>query len=105
VEIVFRDGRSHRLFNDYRQLEERYGSDLASKIATRMAVLKAAKFLSAIPERPPIKLRQSNGSPVTFTVDLTPPRKLRFAPRIIGASDAKRLNRDGINSIDILGIE
>jgi hypothetical protein len=105
VEIGFRDRRSHRLFNDYRQLEERYGFDLASKIATRMAVLKAAKFLSVVPECPPIRLRQSNGSPVTFTVDLTPPRKLRFAARMTGTSDAKRLNRDGINSIDILGIE
>lgn len=105
MEIGFRDGRSHRLFNDYRQLEERYGSDLASKIATRMAVLKAAKYLSAVPERPPIRLRQSNGSPVTFTVDLTPSRKLRFAPRKTPLSDAKRLNRDGIDSIDILGID
>lgn len=105
MEISFREAKLHRIFNEYALLEEGYGPDLASKIATRLAVLRAAKHLALVPERPPIRLRQHHSSPVTFTVDLPPSRKLRFAPRQSGSSSARRLDRNGIRSIEILGIE
>ncbi len=78
MDIGFTDAKIRRLFNDFGLLCDRYGVDLAEIIATRMGVLRGAKHLGLVPQRPPVSLRPVDGSPLAFTVDLAPPRKLAF---------------------------
>ncbi len=105
VDICFRKAGLCRVFNDARLLRKRYGDDLASRIATRMAVLKAAKHLGLVPQRPPIGLCKHDGSPTTFTVDVDPPRRLRFVAIGTRQQRGQRLALDRVRSIEIVAFE
>src|SRR5690242_13347015 len=100
VEIGFRDARLCRIFNHYDLLQTRYGPHLASKIALRLAVLRAAKHLGLVPKRRPIGLRPLDGSTRAFTVELNPPRKLRFEAAN-SKSRGVRLSLEEIRSVEI----
>jgi plasmid maintenance system killer protein len=109
VRIGFPDASIQRVFNDYVQLESRYGVELAVKIATRMATLAAARDLGRIPSRPPIRLRSLGGSPGQYSVDLLPPHRLRFSavnlrPRI-EKSENDNVDRSRIEEIEVIGVE
>lgn len=104
MKILFRERQAQRTFNDHSILEVRYGSELATKIATRLAVLDVAPNLSVVPRRPPIGLRPVDGATGQFTVDLAGSRRLRF----IG------LDRSGTNptadpaeieEIEVIGVD
>ncbi len=102
MDIGFNDAKLRRLFNDFGLLRDRYGVDLAEIIATRMGVLRGAKHLGLVPQRPPVSLRPVDGSPLAFTVDLAPPRKLRFGA-LDCASDQIALER--VQAIEVFGVE
>jgi hypothetical protein len=97
------------VFNDYAQLESRFGVELAVKIATRMATLAAARDLGRIPRRPPIRLRSLGGSPSQYSVDLVPPHRLRFSAVNVRARIEKwgndNVGRGQIEEIEVLGVE
>lgn len=92
------------MFNDHSILEVRYGAELATKIATRLAVFDVAQNLSVIPTRPPIGLRLVDGAKGQFTVDLAGSRRLRF----IGLDrNGKNPTADPaeIEEIEVIGVD
>jgi hypothetical protein len=104
VRICFPDEKTQRLFNDYGLLSSRFGNHVARKIAIRMALLKAARHLGMIDDRPPVRLTRVDNSIDQFTVDLVPPKKLRFAAHNTSPIDApEELSR--VEEIEIIGIE
>jgi plasmid maintenance system killer protein len=109
VRIGFRDATTQRVFNDYAQLESRYGVALAVKIATRLATLAAARDLGRIPRRPPIRLRSLVGSPGQYSVDLLPPHRLRFSAVNLRAriekSENDNVEKGRIEEIEVIGVE
>jgi hypothetical protein len=92
------------VFNDYAQLEARYGAPLAVKIATRMAVLASARHLGLVPRRPPIRLRSSE-SDGQFTVDLSPPRRLRFSVLNGQLSSQNDVDEAAVEEIEVIGVD
>ncbi len=106
MRICFPDARTQRVFNDYAQLEARFGAELATKIATRMAVLAAARDLGRVPGKPPIRLRALDGSPGQFSVDLLPSRRLRFGA-LNGALNGEEcdVDKSRVKEIEVSGVE
>jgi hypothetical protein len=102
VDIGFTDAKLLRLFNEFILLRDRYGDGLAEVIATRVGVLRGARNLGLVPQRPPISLRPVEGSLVDFTVDLRPPRKLRFGACNCGPGEVVL---DQVEMIEIFGVE
>ena len=109
VRIRFPTSRMQRVFSDYTQLESRFGAQLAARIATRLAVLEAAKDLERVPRRPPIRLRALNGSPGRFSVDLLPPHRLTFSAvnsdSCIHKGRSDDVDRAKVEEIEVLGVE
>jgi hypothetical protein len=105
VLIDFPDPRVQRVFNDHGLLQRRYGPELARCISRRMSLLKAATRLALIPRDPPILLSEVRGSPKTFTVSLSPPRKLRFAAPDAPITPAGAMDLDSVVGIMIVGID
>lgn len=108
VRITFPDASTQRVFSDYGQLEARFGKNLASKIATRLAALAAARNLGRIPRRPPIGLRPL-GAPGHYAVDLPPGHRLRLSA-VNGngvANEGRQDDVDGgqIEEIEVLGVD
>jgi hypothetical protein len=106
VLIGFPDAASQRVFNDYDLLQSRFGPRIAQRIANRMAMLKAAKHLGMVDNRPPIRLHKVTGRWNEFTVDLLGSQTLRFAARIRSGGQTPPL-RDlrFVDEIEILGVE
>ncbi len=109
MRICFPDARMQRVFNDFAQLEARFGAELATSIATRMAVLAAARNLGRVPARPPIRLRALNGLPGQYSVDLLPPRRLRFGALngyvVVHKGEKNDAHGIQIEEIEVLGVE
>jgi len=106
VLIGFQDAASQRVFNDYDLLKSRFGHQLARKIANRMAMLKAAKHLGMVDDRPPVRLRKVNGRSHHFTVDLMGSHKLRFAAPIKSSGQTiPQRDFSVVDEIEILGVE
>jgi hypothetical protein len=103
------DSKTQRVFNDYDQLEVHFGAQLAAQIATRMAVLAAAKNLERVPRRPPIRLRALKESSGQFSVDLVAPHRLRFGVVDSHAGIDKKekddVDRTRIEEIEVFGVE
>jgi plasmid maintenance system killer protein len=109
VRISFPDAKTQRVFNDYDQLEAHFGAQLAAQIATRMAVLAAAKDLERVPRRPPIRLRALKDSSGQFSVDLMAPHRLRFgvvdSHAGIDKKEKDNVDRTRIEEIEVFGVE
>jgi hypothetical protein len=105
VRISFPDAGTQQVFNDYARLEAQYGPSLAVKIATRLAVLAAARHLGLVPRRPPIRLRACDDRAGHFTVDLTVPRRLRFCPSNLSVGGDRRLDARLVEEIDVVGVD
>lgn len=105
MKIVFRDSRTQQLFNDHYRLEARYGSDVADKVASRMALLSIAPNLSKLPARPPIGFRPDDGTPGLFTIDVGAEHRLRFRCVDGKAKRGKASALDTVEEIQVIGIE
>ena len=80
MEIDFRIRKLERTFNAADALKKTYGARMARVIMMRMAVLKAAHSLAAVPATPPDRRHQLRGDrDEQFTVDLVHPYRLVFA--------------------------
>jgi hypothetical protein len=105
VLIDFPDSTLQRVFNDHDLLEEWYGPELARYISRRMSLLKAATRLALVPRDPPILLSEVHGSPKTFTVSLSPPRKLRFEAPGAPITPVGAVDLDSVVAVEVVGID
>lgn len=105
MKIGFRDDRTQRLFNDHVRLEARYGSDVADKIASRMALLSIVPNLAKLPARPPIRFRLDPRSLGLFAVDVGAVHRLRFSGVGEKAKRRKAPALEAIEEIEVIGIE
>lgn len=104
MKIFFRESDMQRTFNDHARLQVRFGEELASKIATRLAVLDLVQNLGAVPRRPPISLRRVDGRNGQFTVDLSNSRKLRFLA-LDGDNNEPTDDPGVVVEIEVLGVD
>lgn len=105
MKIGFHDDRTQRLFNDHVRLEARYGSDVADKIASRMALLSIAPSLAKLPARPPIRFRLDARTPGQFVLDIGAEHRLRFSGVGEKAKRGKAPALETIKEIQVIGIE
>lgn len=105
VKIGFHDDRTWRLFNDHVRLEARYGSDVADKIASRMALLSIAPNLAKLPARPPIRFRRDARMSGQFLLDIGAEHSLRFSGVGERAKSRKATALETIEEIEVIGIE
>lgn len=105
MKIGFQDGRTQRLFNDHIRLEARYGSEVANKIASRMALLSIAPNLAKLPARPPIRFRPDPRTSELFVLDVGAEHRLRFSGVDGKAKRGKRSALETIEEIEVIGIE
>lgn len=107
MRIRFRDDDTRRAFSEYSRLEARYGPRLAARVATRLAVLAAARNLGRVPRKPPIMLRALDGRPGQFAVDLAPPHRLLFAVFGMPGRTGEECDVDKalVDDIEVLGVE
>jgi hypothetical protein len=103
VRICFPDATTQRVFNDFQKLEQRYGPVLAIRIATRLSVLAAARQLSLVPRRAPIRLRCHDNSRGAFTVDLSIRHRLSFHALDI-STWLHTLDKSAIEEIEVTGV-
>ncbi len=81
MEIVFRATRLAKMFNSARDLQAKYGLDMARAIMKRLAVLKNARTLSEVPTDKPERRHQLSGRRSgQYAVDLVHPCRLVFKP-------------------------
>ena len=81
MDIVFRTRKLEKTFNSDNDLQKTYGSQMARKIKTRLAVLSKARALAKVPTTPPERRHQLHGDrDEQFAVDLVRPRRLVFEP-------------------------
>ena len=105
MKIGFRDGGTQQLFNDHVRLEARYGSEVADKIASRMALLSVAKSLGQLPTCAPIRLRPYDGVPGLFTMDLGRQHRLQLLAIGEKAAPGGPLVPEATKEIQVIGIE
>lgn len=96
MEIAFRTRRLERTFNAARALQKTYGPRMAKSIMLRMAVLRAAASLEAVPTTPPERRHQLSGDrDEQFAVDLVHPHRLVFK---IGHEPVPRRDDGGVDT-------
>ncbi|MEJ0050166.1 MAG: hypothetical protein WDN02_02940 [Methylovirgula sp.] len=105
MKIGFLDIRIQRLFNDHARLEGHYGSDVADKIASRMALLSVSANLAKLPTRPPIHFRPVEGTPGLFTVDVGAAHRLQFLSVDDKPAHRRASDLGTIEEIHVIGIE
>ncbi len=105
MKVGFQDDRTQRLFNDHVRLEARYGSDVADKIASRMALLSIAPNLAKLPARPPIRFRPDPRTSGLFVLDVGAEYRLRFWGVGEKAKRGKASALETIEEIEVIGIE
>jgi len=107
LRISFSDNETRRMFNDYGLLEAQFGPELAVRIATRLAVLAAARDLGRVPRRPPIRLRPTGGGRGRFAVDLAPARRLLFTASVVRGRNGEERDVDEalVEEIEVSGVE
>lgn len=104
MRIFFRESEVQRTFNDHAKLQARFGKEVATKIATRLAVFDVVQNLGAVPRRPPISLRRVDGRTGQFTVDLANSRKLRFLG-LAGDNNEPTDDPGDVVEIEVLGVD
>lgn len=104
VDVGFSNTGLARTFNEIELLRRVFGTDLACKIATRLAVLSAADNLSLVPSFPPIGLRAFGSGRVRFGVTISQTHYLMFVPLLTHGS-YRRIELSRITAIEIQGVE
>lgn len=105
MKVGFRDARVQGLFNDHAGLEARYGSEIAAKVATRMALLVAANNLAVLPRQSPVGFQAVSNAPGHFTMDLGDNHRLRFVACDGGKPPQKPGELHHVEEIEVIGVE
>ncbi|RTM15378.1 MAG: hypothetical protein EKK33_02105 [Bradyrhizobiaceae bacterium] len=96
--ILFGSAAEQRLFCTAELLDRRFGPKLSEKIKMRLLLLRAATNLAMVPTCQPYRLNKlSRGE---YTLDLLPPKVLRFA-----AEGGRLSQQSTIRAVKILGVE
>ena len=107
MNIIFANTKVEKIFNSQKLLLKVYGEQ-ATKIRVRMAVLKAARCLAAVPVQKPDRRHQLTGDRKgTFAVDLKHPFRLVFEPADEPVPRKKDggIDLDKVFSVRILQVE
>jgi hypothetical protein len=96
--LLFGSAAEQRLFSSAELLDRRFGPKLSDKIKMRLLLLRAATNLAMVPTCQPYSLKKlPHGE---FTLDLLPPKVLRFA-----AEGGRSSQQSKIKAVTILGVE
>lgn len=111
MEISIADKKLRTAIEDRITCKRQYGSDMAKKIALRVAALRAAEALADFwpPKSGPERCHELKGEREgTFSIDLKHPYRLLFKPtsteNVPGSSDEQQRWKS-ITSVEISGIE
>ena len=99
MEICFSDAPLCAVFNTYDLLRDRYGDEVAHKLAIRMSVLASVPVLSAVPSTPPFELCP-DADASTYTVKVGARHRLRFRP--IDGRPKISPNPDTVTKIEVI---
>ncbi|MYB51310.1 MAG: killer suppression protein HigA [Acidobacteriia bacterium] len=81
MEVSFKTKKLAKVLNSTSAIRRTYGARMERDIATRLALLRNAPALSAVPRVPPERLHQLKGHRKNqFAIDLTHPFRLVFVP-------------------------
>lgn len=111
MEISAGENKLRTAMEDQAVCKRQYGSDMAKKIALRIAALRAAESLADFwpPKSGPERCHELKGErDGTFSVDLKHPYRLLFksaSPENPSGSFDEQQRWKSITSIEILGIE
>jgi plasmid maintenance system killer protein len=111
MEISAGDNKLRAAMEDQAACKRQYGSDMAKKVALRIAALRAAESLADFwpPKSGPERCHELKGEREgTFSVDLKHPYRLLFKPanpENASSSSDEQQSWKSITSIEILGIE
>ena len=110
MDIYASDNKLRSAIEDQAACKKQYGSDMAKKIALRVAALRAAESLADFwpPKSGPERCHELKGDKVgTFSVDLKQPYRLLFKPTSDTKSDQpdEQQRWKSITSVEILAIE
>lgn len=103
MKIGFRDTTTALLFNDYAELEARFGAEPAEKIASRMGILSVAKNLGCLPSRAPIGFSCDDAANQLFGVDAGPMHRLQFRA-VVAKGRRKKAASNQIEEIIVSGV-
>ena len=107
MEIAFRTRKLERIFNTVKTLQKTYGARMAKVIMMRMAVLKAARSLAAVPITPPERRHQLGGDrDEQFAVDLVHPYRLVLAAnhKPVPRKDDGGIDTEQVTAITVLNV-
>ena len=107
MEIVFRTRKLAKTFNSLNMLQRAYGDRMARTIAMRIALLNAARTLSMVPFRPPVRRHQLRGDrDEQYAVDLVHPYRLVFEPahEPLPRRDDSGVDTDRVTAIRIVEV-
>lgn len=90
------------MFSEFALMERAFGSEVAYKLANRLALLSAADSLALVPTTPPINFRALNRDG-RFAVSVSPKLQLVFRPVDGAAARAGDLQRT--TEITIVGVQ
>lgn len=98
MHIEYANRKLEKVLNDAARLQKEYGPEQASKIQSRLEMLKAAANLSEVPAEKPIRCHLLKGDYAgDFAVDLKQPYRLIFKP----LAPIERLSDGGIDKAKV----
>ena len=81
MEITFRTRRLERTFSSDRELRREYGTAMAERIQSRIAVLRRVNSLTDLPTEPPTRRHLLSGARSgQYAIDLVHPYRLILEP-------------------------
>jgi len=107
VNIIFKNTKIEKIFNSKKLLQKEYGEQ-AKKIMIRMAVLKSAPNLAAVPVTKPDRRHELSGKKKgSFAVDLKHPFRRVFEPMEdpVPNKEDRGIDMEKITAIKILTVE
>jgi len=107
VNVIFASKKIEKVFNSEKLLQKEYGEQ-TKKIMIRMAVLKAAPCLAAVPVIKPDRMHELSGDRKgKFAVDLKHPFRLVFEPAEdpVPKKDDGGIDLNKVSTIRIIAVE